>query len=194
MLIIQKNVEPRFKTVFYKGVELFVHRDTTKKPVQLRLYDALSGWIVAAGMTKAEARYHGITNPIEGKNEEELIQILEHKLTGHDLKGESFKELITRRRGENPPREEQQAILEAYVEAKAASDEAVSTKNGRPTNGHESTKVAVEDNQQPRKTPLQSHFALWRECSSACGRCSGEHSTANRDVDTHPPRHPHRRS
>ena len=95
MTITQNKAEPCFKTVFYKGVELFVHRDVTKKPVQLRLYDALSGWIVAAGMTKAEARYQGIKNPIEGRNEEELIQILEHKLTGHDLKGESFKELIT---------------------------------------------------------------------------------------------------
>jgi len=151
MTITQNKAEPCFKTVFYKGVELFVHRDVTKKPVQLRLYDALSGWIVAAGMTKAEARYQGITNPIEGKNEEELIQILEHKLTGHDLKGESFKDLITRRRGENPPREEQQAILKAYVESKAASNEAASTQNGRPNNGHESTKVAVEGSQQPRK-------------------------------------------
>ena len=71
----QKGTEPYFKTVFYKGVELFVHRDESKKPVQLRLYNALSGWVIAAGMTKAEARYQGIKNRIEGKNEEELIQI-----------------------------------------------------------------------------------------------------------------------
>ena len=121
MLMIKKTSEPRFKTVFYKDVELFTYRDASKKPVQLRLYDALSGWIVAAGMTKAEARYQGITNPIQGKNEEELIQILENKLTGHDLKGESFRSLITRRRADNPPKEEQQTILKAYVAATAAS-------------------------------------------------------------------------
>ena len=65
-----KSPEPYFKTVFYKEVELFVHRDTTTKPAKLRLYDALSGWVIAAGMTKEEARYQGITNPIEVKNEE----------------------------------------------------------------------------------------------------------------------------
>jgi hypothetical protein len=181
----QKKSGPCFKTMFYKGVELFVHRDESKKPVQLRLYDALSGWVMAAGMTKAEARYQGIKNPIVGKNEEELLQILENKLTGHDLKGESFKDLITRRRGENPPREEQQAILKAYVEATAASRKAESKIGLELMRAPVTTKVAVTGDQQPRKEIIKMPEIQQRSRCNLILHC-GAHSVSRSQVDKTP--------
>ena len=138
--------KPYFKTVFYKDVELFIHRDPNQQPVRLRLYDAESGWIIAAGAS----RY-------EGRNEEELLRILESKLVQANQQEKSFKELITRLRRESPPKQEQQAIRNAYVEAMAASRESKATcpavtRGGlQPPVRNSTTKVAVKGDQQPRK-------------------------------------------
>jgi hypothetical protein len=147
---VKPSKKPHFKTVFYKGVELFTHRDPCQNRKRLCLYDAESGWMIASGVTRSE-----------GRTEEELLQILESKLTQANQRGESFKNLISRLRRESPPKEEQKAIRKAYVEAMATSRESkaarpVAKRGGmQPPVNNSTTKVAVPGDHQPRREVIK---------------------------------------
>ncbi len=163
--------KPQFKTVFYQDVELFVHRDTTQKPAKLRLYDALSGWVVASQITKAEADSLGLTNHIEGRSEAELLQILENKVNSQVKNGESFKKLLIRLRKERPPGEQQQAITKAYANEQANIKQPQSIavtserKIVRMPVTKTITKVATGDLNQERKVVMPEIQQQKRRCN-----------------------------
>ncbi len=110
----------RFRKIVYKEVELFFHRDRTRKPVRLRLYDALSGWILVSEITLEEAHKYGVLEYIAGRNRRELLQLLERRFTVFAREGESLKAMLDRLRVECPAGEAQEVIRNAYVKATRA--------------------------------------------------------------------------
>ena len=116
----------RFRKVIYKGVEVFFHRDRNRKPVRLRLYDALSGWVLASELTPDEAHKYGTMEYVAGRNRRELLQLLERRFATFSREVESLKVMLTRLRRDYPAEEREEIIRNAYLKA---------TRRSRPQDG-----------------------------------------------------------